>query len=283
MHAGKDELRHSALNWLALALGIGGGTVLVVLLARTAVGAIDRQPGPWTIAGLAAAGFTVALTVWRLDDALRLNDPWRRRSARAAAALLSGLLFGLLVARDSTAGVVSVVVMALTWTAAAAVRLWPAIEARLSCPGPPQLEAATTTTASPTVSANVVTLDAPVAMSSPASMPLEIDDDRAVQMQLRRRRTGDGETVELQARLEFVAGAREAVLHVPFWPALSGLPVVECEPLNGDDIELRVTAAERYGLRLEGRLPTITGVARSVLIGIEVQVTSEASDVSAAA
>jgi hypothetical protein len=111
----------------------------------------------------------------------------------------------------------------------------------------------------------------------------EIEDDPSLQMQLRRCRTADGETIEIHARLEFVAGAREAVLHVPFWPALSATPVVECEPLDASDIELRVTAAEPYGLRLEARLPKVTTVRRSVLIGVEVQVADEAADISAAA
>jgi hypothetical protein len=287
MNAHRDELRPSARNWLVLALGAGGGTILIVLLARTAVGAIDRQLGPLTIAGLAAAGFALAMTVWRLDDASRPLDAWQQRTVRAAAALLAGLLFGLLVARDSSAGIVSVAVMTLTWAVAAAVRIRPAIgaeffAARLSSTKTEPNALPTACTSSSNSADSVELEQSALAMTSPR-VPDENDDDPSLQLQLRRCRTEEGESIEIQARLEFAAGAREAVLHVPFWPALSASPVVECEPLDADDIELRVTSAEPYGLRLEGRLPSITAVPRSVLIGVEVQVATGATGIVVAA
>jgi hypothetical protein len=110
-----------------------------------------------------------------------------------------------------------------------------------------------------------------------------VDDDPSLRMQVRRLQSEDGETIEIQARLEFVPGAREAVLHVPFWPALTGQPEVECEPLDADDIELRATSAERYGLRLEARLPSVATAPRSVLIGVEVRVSQSPAGIVAAA
>lgn len=288
MNAHRDGTRPSTPSWPVLALGIGGGTILVVLLARTAVGAIDREPGPVAIAALAAVGFALAMTAWRLDDAARTDDAWQRRAARATAALLSGLLFGLLIARDSTGGVVSVTVMALTWSVAAALRIRPAIEARLSAAEKLQTQSASTSVApisaaTPATSARAVPVTTAVEPLMLAGAMLELDHDPSLQMQLRRCRTADGETIEIHARLEIVAGARESVLHVPFWPALLASPVVECEPLDADDVELRITSAEPYGLRLEARLPAVTAIARSVLIGVEVHVAVEAAGIAAAA
>ena len=279
MNAFREGSRRPAQNWLVLALGVAGGAILLVLLARTAVGAIDRQLGAGTIAILSALGFALAMTAWRLDDAARSEETWQQRAARAAAALLSGLMFGLLVARDSTAGVVSVTVMALTWAVAAALRLRPAFEASLLVQRSPQPQLTSALASSTSLSAQ---LPGELAMTGVTN---EAENDPSLQMQLRRCRSADGETIEIHARLEFVPGAREAVLHVPFWPALSATPVVECEPLDASDIELRVTAAEPYGLRLAARLPKVTTVRRSVLIGVEVQVADEAAaaDISAAA
>lgn len=266
MSVRKDETRASVLDRLSLALGIAGGTILVVLLARTAVGAIDRQPAPMAIAALAALGSALGMAVWRLNDAARPTREWPRRAARAAAAVLSGLLFGLLVAQDSVSGVASVVVIALTWSVAATVRIWRTTEIdRITAPG-----------------VNVV----PVANANTgiaADTAITVADDPSVQLQLCRRRTADGESIELHARLEFVAGAREAVLHVPFWPALAAPPDVECEPLEGDDIELRVTSAEPYGLRIEGRLASAATAPRTVLIGIEVRAVATSEREHAAA
>lgn len=266
MNALREGSSPLAQSCLRLALGIGWGTIVVILLGRSAVGAIERTPGPITIAVLAAAGFALALTVWRLDDAARPSDDWSHRTARAAAAILSGLLCGLLVARTSLPGLISVVTMALACSVGAV--LW-----ILNINAADSASAASATTQGNTNP----TFGIEAEVQPPAV------DDPSLQMQLRRYRDADAERIELQARLEFVAGAREAVLHVPFWPALVAVPDVECEPLEGDDIELRVTSAEPYGVRIEGRLPTAALTSRMVLVGVEVRALLTGGQQSAAA
>lgn len=286
MNARKDQPGPSVQSWVALALAVGGGTIIVVLLARTAIGAIHQQFPAWLIAGLAACGFALTMTAWRLDDAAGTGRNLQRRTARAAAAVLSGVFFGLLVARASTAGIVSVAVMALTWSVAAAFRIRPgladdvqrAVRSRT-------LRRSTSAGAGPRSSPGVpVGSNSTVLAAEPAESAIEsaFADDADVRMEFRRRQTVDGETIEVHARLEFVAGAREAVLHIPFWPALAGEPIVDCEPLDADDVELRVTTAEPYGIRLEARLPAATPAARTVLIGVEVRACADQSMPAAA-
>ena len=265
MNAFRDE--PFTRQWLRVSLGVGGGAILVVLLARTAVGAIDRQPEPVTIALLAAAGFGLALTVWRLDDSGQPQRDARQRTVRAAVAVLGALLFGLLVARESLSGLASVVMMAIVWAVAAALRIrQPAVSGR-------SLKASGTTSRegdAPAEPREIEDHRCDAARQEPG-------DDPSLQLLLRRHRDENGERIELQARLEFVAGAREAVLHVPLWPALPARPVVECEPLDGDEIELRVTSAEPYGVRIEGRLATAAIGPRTILIGVEIRASTDRS------
>src|SRR5262245_32318338 len=115
-----DQEWQAARRWLSLGLSAAGLLALVVLLARTAVGAITAQPGPWLTAVLTALGFGVAMTVWRLDDIDRPAGDLHGRVARLFGAWLAGLFFGLLVARQNQAGVATVTVVAVTWALASA-------------------------------------------------------------------------------------------------------------------------------------------------------------------
>lgn len=60
-----------------------------------------------------------------------------------------------------------------------------------------------------------------------------------------------GEVVEGGCRIEFSVGQKQAVLHLPFTPALSGTPEFECEALDGSDVRFRITARLPYGIRME--------------------------------
>lgn len=286
--ATSERIPSSIRRGLAWLFGTGGSVVLVVLLARTAVGAVDARLAPWAIATLSAIGFSLSMTIWRLVDADGAAGDIPRRLAGAAAGWLAGLLFGLLIAGTSAAGTASVTVVALTWAAAIACRLWRTCDV-LRAGGDlanrigPASDRLTGVAASP----------ATVQLATRPAMTEEQPNERrqaerdgwqpSLQMNLRRHATPDAETIEITARLEFPSGAREAVLHVPFWPALASPPLVECEPLEGDEIDMRVTAAECYGIRIAGRLPTATAAPRTVLIGVEVQAAAANGGSAAAA
>lgn len=61
----------------------------------------------------------------------------------------------------------------------------------------------------------------------------------------------DREVIEGGCRIEFSAGQKQAVLHLPFTPALSGIPEFECEAIDGSDVRFRITARLPYGIRME--------------------------------
>jgi hypothetical protein len=269
MHESKPVCeRRTIRQWLSLGLGAAGSLVLVVLLARTAVGAITAQPGPWPIAVLTVLAFAMAMTVWRLDDIDGPAGDLHGRVARLIGAWLTGLLFGLLVARQSTAGVATVTVVAVTWALAGAYFLLYSMTSDVASIAAPVPETASGTAIRSPVSI-VPTGEAECGLESSAC---ESDrTDSAVRLTLRRSATAEGESIEIQARLDFAAGAREAVLHVPLWPALAAQPEVEGEPLDADDVELKFTSVERYGIRMEARLASPTAVPRTVLIGIELR------------
>ncbi|MBL8849993.1 MAG: hypothetical protein JNG89_09920, partial [Planctomycetaceae bacterium] len=207
-----DQEWRTVRQWLTLGLCAVGSLAVVILLARTAVGAITSPPGPWLTAVLSAVGFAAAMTIWRLDDIDRPSVELRTRVWRLMAAWLAALLFGLLVARQSVAGVATVSVVAATW---ALVGIGFVRSSWLNRPAQPAERAPENPLAG--VSGQLGQLE---------QIPRSVEDDSTERLLLRRRATADGESLEIQARLEFAAGAREAVLHVPLWPALAARPAI---------------------------------------------------------
>lgn len=62
-----------------------------------------------------------------------------------------------------------------------------------------------------------------------------------------------GELVEGTIRVRFEPGQKRAQLHVPFSPPLAGVPDVECEPVGGEALRVRVPVRQTYGIRIEAR------------------------------
>jgi hypothetical protein len=70
-----------------------------------------------------------------------------------------------------------------------------------------------------------------------------------------RVREEDGtEAIQAMLRAEFVAGQRQATLHVAFCPPLERVPVIEVETVDGAEAELKVAQAYCHGARVEVRL-----------------------------
>lgn len=273
--AATDYEPRTVRRWLALGLATGIAVALVVLLSHSVSGAAAAQLSTWQIALWSAASCAVAMAAWRLDDEDRCSDDAPVRLGRATAAALAGMLLGLLLAGSNGTGVAVVAVITIVWTVVAVTRVLQLKE---------PLVAALTSRDSAAVATPKVERQARPSIAS-ADPDAEVPEGHAdsLSMQLQRRKTSEGEAIEVQARLEFAPGAREVALHVPFWPALSSDPEVECEPLDGDDVDLQVASAERYGIRLEARLPSASEEARTVLIGIEICAGSSESRLPAAA
>ena len=84
---------------------------------------------------------------------------------------------------------------------------------------------------------------------------------------LSRRATDDGEVIEGWMRATFLAGQREATIHVSFCPPLSGSPEIETEDLDGSELEIRVASIFPFGLRMTARRSGSTREPQAARIG----------------
>ena len=89
---------------------------------------------------------------------------------------------------------------------------------------------------------------------------------RVLQQVVRMREADGGEAIRGSLLAEFVAGQRNATLHVGFCPPLERLPVVEAETGDGPDAEVKVAQAFAHGARLEVRLAAVAEEDCSVIV-----------------
>ena len=54
-------------------------------------------------------------------------------------------------------------------------------------------------------------------------------------------------------KIRFDKDQKRANLHVPFSPPLAGMPDVECECVDGENVRLKVPVKQSYGIRIEAR------------------------------
>ena len=92
-----------------------------------------------------------------------------------------------------------------------------------------------------------------LSVSGPPAEP-RATASRVLQQVVRVREADGGEAIRGWLLAEFVAGQRNATLHVGFCPPLERLPVVEAEMGDGPDAEVKVAQAFAHGARLEVRL-----------------------------
>lgn len=76
--------------------------------------------------------------------------------------------------------------------------------------------------------------------------------------------------LEGTVQIDFAAGQRQAVAHVPFSPPFAQPPAVECEVLDDADVCVKPAAVYTYGLRLEARRGGDCTRPQSVPVGYEV-------------
>ncbi len=108
-----------------------------------------------------------------------------------------------------------------------------------------------------------------VAAEAPAYRECEGD----VISELQRRSTAmGGELLEGQLVAVFAAGARQAVLHVPFIPPFTVAPHLECEIADGSDARIKVAAIFPYGARLELKRNTSDLLEQRVTLEIYAEV-----------
>lgn len=74
-------------------------------------------------------------------------------------------------------------------------------------------------------------------------------EELPTQTQVRHSEFG-ADRIEGTVHVHFAEGQRDLILHLAFCPALSQIPEVEVEDLDGNDWDVKVSAVYAYGLRL---------------------------------
>lgn len=212
------------------AICAGHGLVALVLVGRSLAGALTWELSPLAACVVATVAVAVGLCAWLLA-------PWTRAESRkecwlaVAAAFVPPLLVMIVLVPASS---VSAIAYATVLVAACAGAVWIVEDERYSRPLPNAIEPETATEVTCSDSAN----------EGHAGI---------VQWISRSEGPDGGETAEGGIKAAFAPGQRQAVLHVSFCPPLASLPEVECEVLDDAPVEVRIAAAQPYGLRLEAR------------------------------
>jgi hypothetical protein len=82
-----------------------------------------------------------------------------------------------------------------------------------------------------------------------------------------RSRQDGYDVVEGEVQIDFVAGQRVVVVHLPFSPPLAGTPEFECEGLDQVELSFRTTARHTYGVRVEVSRPATQQEPATTRIG----------------
>ena len=123
----------------------------------------------------------------------------------------------------------------------------------------------------------------PLAVRSPeppvASEPETLPPDELVQTWSRTVTEGT-ESIEAEVAARFAAGERQVLIHIPIQPVLAASPAVECEPVDGSDLDLSVDLVTPFGVRIRatrgGDAQAPACIAVAVLMSAETAVSDAA-------
>lgn len=107
------------------------------------------------------------------------------------------------------------------------------------------------------------------------------NEDDLVEQRIVREHSEDGrEWIEAELIATFNVGEKETAVHLPIHPALSGTPVVECEPLDASDVSAAVSVVHPYGVRVQVRRNGTLNEPMRVPIGIAVSFADNMANVA---
>jgi hypothetical protein len=275
IRATEVELRELAPLGVTAALWL----VALVLLCRAA---IVRSPSPLVASALSAVVFGIGVGAWTWDERRRRTADLRDRVARGLAAVAAPLIIGLTSAGSSPFAMGLTIALAVlsgvwvVWSSSqhadqATTAPVPALDSRVLSAASRNL------TEGDDAYANVETeASSPVMDGTHLTAGAPLDDSAVSQQIVRRATESTGDSIEALLRVRFEAGVKEAVIQLPIHPPLAGPPRVECEPLDSTDLTCTVTAARRFGVRIEVRRPAPLEQPLTALIGVEIHIDSAA-------
>jgi len=94
-----------------------------------------------------------------------------------------------------------------------------------------------------------------------------LDDPNLVQHLTRTQHDGH-ETIVAYFRISFEPGQQRQILHVPFAPPLEFVPQVKAHATDHQEIRVRVTDRQKFGIRAEVILPAPATSVQRVLIEV---------------
>lgn len=93
-------------------------------------------------------------------------------------------------------------------------------------------------------------------------------NDPALVQHVNRTESEGRQTVVGYFRVVFQPGQQRLVLHVPFSPPLAVIPQVEAHALDEQNVRVRITDSQKYGLRAEVILPNPVESERRFLVEV---------------
>lgn len=109
-------------------------------------------------------------------------------------------------------------------------------------------------------------LSDPIVAGPDFDLELLLADPSVNQLMLRTEKDGVDQLVSY-FRCEFQPGEKHFVLHVPVQPAMSEHPAVQAMGVD-EDLRIRTTKVEKFGVRLEAILDVVATEAKSMLIEV---------------
>ena len=97
-------------------------------------------------------------------------------------------------------------------------------------------------------------------------LELLLSDPSVNRLTLRTEKDGVDQLVSY-FRCEFQPGEKHFILHVPVQPAMSEHPAVQAMGVD-EDLRIRTTKVEKFGVRLEAILDVVTTETKSLLVEV---------------
>jgi hypothetical protein len=226
-----------------------------------------RAPAGSTTSGSASRAEFFPLTPGGIIKYLDLRRPIYRKTAagghfgRSEPDFTWELATGLFLLAVSLPGSAPLAISAswFLWTAGEAVA-W-----TMAGRSPPRFAARPAASVSSRASATV----SPSAPAGQLGEEAECEEiPEGLVQRLERVASDDGETVYALLRVPLEAGSRLGVAHLAFCPPLARVPKLAGGPRDEWASDVRVTAAETYGARLEIRLDRPAKAGEAVLVEI---------------
>jgi hypothetical protein len=260
-----DNPQHpDAATLIALSLGLGVGSVAVVLTGRAATGAFDAPVHAAVPLLSTTLALLASLTAWTLFHRNQSRGDLGRRVFDGWIAMAPVALIACATAVHASAGTLALL-GGLLLGGIGYVVAHEALRLRSQAASASSEEMAVRESAPARVDEHSTGEVVPEDLT-----PLDSTADNVPPHEhfARRSLADGGEQIEAVLIARFLPGQRQTAVHLPIHPVLPRPPHVECEPLDESTVELQVTAVHGYGVRVEVKRTTDIDAEAAVPVGL---------------